>query len=96
MNQDTRPAPFNLGDHVRYVGAQKHLLPGKGGSQAELVLAPGMEGVILLSTGDLSRHGEGASKPWHCQVQFKNGFRLDISPDNCADFEMALVESPVS
>jgi hypothetical protein len=49
MNQDTTPAPFNLGDHVRYVAAQRRAFPAGHGSETELVLAPGMEGVIVLS-----------------------------------------------
>jgi hypothetical protein len=88
MNQDTKPAPFNLGDHVRYVAARRALPAGQG-NEAEQVLAPGMEGVILLSTGALSDQGAAAPKPWRCQVQFQNGFQLDITPDNCADFEVA-------
>jgi hypothetical protein len=27
MSQDTKPAPFNLGDHVRYVAAQRRAAP---------------------------------------------------------------------
>lgn len=88
MSQDTRPAPFNMGDHVRYVAAQRRVLPAGQGNEAELVLAPGMEGVIMLSTGAFSKEGAAAPKPWHCQVQFPNGFQLNITPDNCADFEM--------
>ena len=68
MNQDTKPAPFNLGDHVRYVAAQRHALPAGQGNEAELVLAPGMEGVILLSTGAFSDLGAAAPNPWHCRV----------------------------
>jgi hypothetical protein len=48
-----------------------------------------MEGVILLSTGALSGQGATAPNPWHCQVQFQNGFQLDITPENGADFEVA-------
>jgi hypothetical protein len=29
-----------------------------------------------------------ARNPWRCQVQFQNGFQLDITPNNCADFEL--------
>ncbi len=87
MNQDTKPAPFNVGDHVRYVAEQRRKLPAGSGNGTELVLAPGMEGVILLSTGALSEQGTKAPNPWHCKVQFQNGFQLDISPDNCVDFE---------
>ena len=89
MNQDTKPAPFNLGDHVRYVAAKRRALPAGQGNEAELVLAPGMEGVILLSTGALSDRGAAAPNPWHCRVQFQNGFQLDITPENRADFELA-------
>ena len=88
MSQDTKPAPFNLGDHVRYVAAQKHALPAGRGNQPELVLTAGMDGVILLSTGALSDEGAAAPNPWHCRVQFQNGFQLDITPENRADFEM--------
>jgi hypothetical protein len=88
MSQDTKPAPFNLGDHVRYVAAQRRALPAGQGNEAELVLAPGMEGVIVLSTGALSDQGATAPNPWHCRVQFQNGFQLDITPDNRADFVM--------
>jgi hypothetical protein len=87
MGQDTKPAPFNVGDHVRYVSAQKRTL-GAGANTQELVLVSGMEGVILLSTGALSDEGTAAPKPWRCQIQFPNGFKLDITPDNLADFEM--------
>jgi hypothetical protein len=89
MDQDTKPAPFNVGDHVRYVAAQRRALPGGPGNETGLVLTPGMEGVILLSTGALSDQGAAAPNSWHCQVQFQNGFQLDITPENCADFEVA-------
>lgn len=89
MSLDTKPTLFNLGDHVRYVAAQRRALPAGQGNEAELVLVPGMEGVILLSTGALSDQGTTASNPWHCRVQFRNGFQLDISPGNRADFEVA-------
>jgi hypothetical protein len=52
-----------------------------------------MEGVIVLSTGALSSHGAAAPKPWHCRVQFQNGFQLDITPSNCADFELTSGEA---
>jgi hypothetical protein len=89
MSQDTKPAPFNLGDHVRYIAVKGRTLPGGQGNEPEQVLAPGMEGVIVLSTGAFSDQGAAAPNPWRCQVRFKNGFQLDIAPDNCADFEMA-------
>src|ERR1700730_772911 len=89
MSQDSKPAPFNLGDHVRYVAARRHALPSGQRNEMEQVLAPGMEGVIVLSTGAFSHEGAAAPNPWHCQVQFPNGFQHDITPDNRADFEMA-------
>jgi hypothetical protein len=88
MDQDTKPAPFNLGDHVRYVAVHRRALPAGQGNATELVLAPGMEGVILLSTGAFSHQGAAAPNPWHCRVQFQNGFQLNITPENCADFEL--------
>jgi len=48
-----------------------------------------MDGVILLSTGALSHQGAAAPNSWHCRVQFQNGFQLDITPENRADFEVA-------
>jgi len=35
-----------------------------------------------------SGRGVAAPRPWHCRVQFKNGFQLDITPENRADFEL--------
>ena len=35
MNQDTKPGPFNVGDHVRYIAAQKHDLPTGQGNQTD-------------------------------------------------------------
>ncbi|HWY85328.1 MAG TPA: hypothetical protein VNX28_01315 [Gemmataceae bacterium] len=89
MSQDSKPAPFNLGDHVRYVAARKLALPGGQGNAMEQVLAPGMVGVIVLSTGAFSHEGAAAPNPWRCQVQFQNGFQLDINQDNYVDFETA-------
>lgn len=89
MSQDTKPAPFNTGDHVRYIASQSHAVPGGQGKEMNQVLVPDMVGVIVLSTGALSAEGEAAPNPWHCQVQFQNGFQLDITPDNSADFVMA-------
>jgi hypothetical protein len=89
MSQDTKPAPYNLGDHVRYVAPEKRALPAGQGNETERVLAPGMEGVIVLSTGALSEQGAAARGPWHCRVQFQNGFQLDITPENRTDFELA-------
>lgn len=87
MSQDTLPAPFNLGDRVRYIGVKKREV--RLGGRQEQVLAPGMEGVILLSTGAFPEQGPKAGAPWHCQVQFHNGFQLDITPENYSDFEVA-------
>ena len=89
MDQDTKPAPFNLGDHVRYIAVQRQALPAGEGNSTESVLAAGMEGVIILSTGALSGQGEAAPNPWHCRVQFENGFQLDITLENEGDFEKA-------
>ncbi len=85
MKQDTKPAPFNVGDHVRYIAKQKRTLAAGDGNATELVLVPGMEGVVILSTGALGE-GTAGSQPWHCKVQFENGFQLDVGPENCADF----------
>ncbi len=89
MDQDTKPAPFNVGDHVRYIGARSRSLPAGQGNESELVLAPRMAGVIILSTGALSDQSTAAPNAWHCRVQFQNGFQIDITPRNRADFEMA-------
>jgi hypothetical protein len=86
MKQDTKPAPFNLGDHIRYTAAQKRTLAAGPGNAAELVLVTGMEGVIILSTGALADDST-AAQPWHCRAQFHNGFQIDITPENYADFE---------
>jgi hypothetical protein len=83
MKQDTKPAPFNVGDHVRYIAKQTRTLAAGAGNDAELVLVPGMEGVIILSTGALIDDA-AASQPWHCRAQFHNGFQLDITPENFA------------
>jgi hypothetical protein len=48
-----------------------------------------MEGVTVLSTGALSHQGAAAPNPWHCRVQFQNGFQIDITPETRADFEVA-------
>ncbi len=89
MDQDTKPAPFNVGDHVRYIGSQRQELAAGQGTETELVLVPGMTGVILLSTGTFACQTAAAPKPWRCQVQFPNGFQIDINPENIADFEVA-------
>jgi hypothetical protein len=88
MIQDTKPAPFNVGDHIRYVAAENRALLSGNGDKTEEVLVHGMEGVILTSTGALSNQGEAAPQPWHCRVQFKNGFQLDITPETRADFDV--------
>jgi hypothetical protein len=88
MRQDTKHAPFNTGDHVRYVAAHRHALPTGAGAEKNLVLAAGMEGVILLSTGSFSDQDAKGLSPWRCQVQFPNGYQLDITPANHADFEV--------
>ena len=93
MDQDTKPAPFNLGDHVRYIGAQKRELAAGRWNKPELVLAPGMVGVVVLSTGALSVQGFAAPKPWHCRIQFQNGFQTDIGPENHTDFAMTCGEA---
>lgn len=85
MYQDTRPAPFNAGDHLRYVGKAMRTLPAGRPDRVELVLTAGMVGVVILSTGALS--GPGATRPWHVQVQFTNGFQIDVTPENAEDFE---------
>jgi hypothetical protein len=72
------PAPFDFGEHVRYIGAERCEVPA-GHAGHEVVLAPGMVGVVILSPG--------SSGPCRCRVQFKNGFQLDVTPDNRADFE---------
>ena len=87
MDQDTQPAPFNVGDHLRYIGKTTRTLPAARPSGAELVLTPGLVGVVILSTGALAE--PNSPLPWHIQVQFDNGFQLDVTPENAADFEMA-------
>jgi hypothetical protein len=88
MSQPAKPAPFNLGDHVRYVGAQSRDLSAGQEAETELVLVPGMVGVILLSSGAFGDPSAAATRPWHCKVQFQNGFQLDINQENRGDFEM--------
>ncbi len=84
MNQDSKPAPFNVGDHVHYIAARRRELAR--GRNKETVLVPGMVGVILLSTGAFAGQTTASPRPWRCQVQFENGFRCDITPENRADF----------
>lgn len=90
MDQDTQPAPFNLGDHLCYVGPQqrRELPVGRQGC-TELVLTHGMVGVIILSSGDLAGQDGTAPKPWRCQAQFRNGFQLNITPQNRFAFKAA-------
>ncbi len=89
MDQNTKPAPFSVGDHVRYIAAQRRELAANQGHETELVLVPGMTGVVMLSTGALAGQTAASPKPWRCQVQFQNGFQFDITPENCSDFEVA-------
>ena len=89
MRPQRKPVSLNLGDHVRYVGPQRLELPAGLGQRPELVLTRGMEGVVLLSTGALGRPGPQAPRRWRCRVQFENGFQIDITPDNRADFTQA-------
>mgnify|MGYP000564597308 CR=1 FL=1 len=83
----TKPSPFNVGDHVRYVGSQEHELPAGQENGTEPVLVPGMEGVILLSSGPFSEQSTAQPTPWQCRVQFENGFQVDITPENVDEFE---------
>ena len=89
MRQQRTQTSLNLGDHVRYVGPHRWALPAGLGQRPELVLTRGMEGVVLLSTGALTRPLPKAPRRWRCRVQFENGFQTDITPDNRADFERA-------
>lgn len=75
------PTAFQLGAHVRYVGWERRALP-IGPARREVVLIPGMVGVVILSSGP--------SRPGHCRVQFRNGYQLDITPDNRGQFEETL------
>jgi hypothetical protein len=70
--------PFDFGAHVRYVGARSCEVPA-GRAGREVVLTPGMVGVVILSAGTAG----------HYRVQFKNGFQLDVTPENRGDFEPA-------
>lgn len=89
MDQNTYAAPFNLGDHVCYVGSPQRREPPAGPKRSrELMLTGGMVGVVILSSGDLAGEDAAASRPWLCQAQFRNGFQLDITPQNRADFEV--------
>jgi hypothetical protein len=86
MDQNTHTAPFNLGDHLCYVGSSQWRAPPAGPKRnPELVLTRGMVGVVILSSGDLVGE-EALSQPWRCQVQFRNGLQRDITPHNHADF----------
>ncbi len=87
MSQGTKPAPFSVGDHVRYIGNQSQVAQSGESNAAAVVLTPGMEGVIVLSTGAFSDEGEAAPNPWRCEVQFENGYHFVITPKNYADFE---------
>jgi hypothetical protein len=74
---------FDWGEHVRYIGMRRCAVPA--GVGREVVLAPGMVGVVILSTGPTG----------HCRIQFKNGFQLDVAADNRADFEPAHAHGPL-
>jgi hypothetical protein len=87
MDQDTQPAPFNLGDHVCYVATEQRYVPAVG--HQALVLTTGMVGTIMLSTGSFPGHGAESPHPWHCRVQFRNGYQADITPEKAAYFEPA-------
>jgi hypothetical protein len=94
MDQNTQPAPFNLGDHLCYVGApQRRELPSGPKGRTELVLTRGMVGVVILSSGDLAGEGTATSQPWRCQAQFRNGLQRDIAPHNHADFAVSQREN---
>jgi len=94
MEQSTSPAPFNLGDHLCYVGSSQWREPPAGPKRnPELVLTSGMVGVVILSSGDLVGEEAALSQPWRCQVQFRNGLQRDITPHNHADFEAPQRES---
>ena len=93
MDQDTKRAPFNLGDHVRYIGAQTRELAAGRRNKPERVLAPGMVGVVMISTAALSGQGSSAPNSWRCRIQFQNGFQLDIGPGNHTDFAMTCGEA---
>ncbi len=88
MDEDTKPAPFGLGDHVRYIAAQSLELPASS-VHRKVMLVPGMTGVVMLSTGAFAGQTAASPRPWHCQVQFPNGCQCDITPENRGDFEMA-------
>jgi hypothetical protein len=64
-------------------------LPTGQGNGTKVMLVPGMTGVIMLSTGALAGQTAASPKPWHCQVQFPNGFQFDTTPENSCDFEMS-------
>jgi hypothetical protein len=88
MDQNTLPAPFNTGDHLRYVGSDQKDQGGSDG-KTEVVLSPGMVGVVILSSGVYPVQGTDSARPWHCQLQFPNGFQFDVTPENQCDFEAA-------
>jgi hypothetical protein len=88
MNHNAYAAPFGLGDHLCYVGSSQWREPPAGPNRnPALVLTRGMMGVVILSSGDLVGEDAGASQPWRCQVQFRNGLQRDITPHNHSDFE---------
>lgn len=90
MDQNTHAAPFNVGDHLCYIGSpQRRQLPAGHGLNPEVVLTWGMVGVVILSSGDLAAEDAAASEPWRCQVQFRNGFQVDITRYNRCDFAVS-------
>lgn len=77
MESTIRPVWSGFGAHVRYVGNSIRALP-LGPTRREVVLTPGMIGVVILSAGP--------SRPSRCRLQFRNGFQLDVSAENQAEF----------
>jgi hypothetical protein len=87
MDHNTHTPPFNLGDHLCYVGSSQWREPPPGPKRdPELVLTWGMVGVVILSSGDLVGEDAAESQSWRCQVQFRNGLQRDITAHNHSDF----------
>ncbi len=74
-------AAFPFGSHVRYLGPRIREL-----SAGAVVLIPGMVGVVTLSSGP--------SAAWHCLVQFRNGYQMEVTPENGGHFEPAHCSYP--
>lgn len=72
---------FPFGSHVRYLGPRIREL-----SAGSVVLIPGMVGAVTLSSGP------GAD--WHCLVQFRNGYQVEVTPENRGQFEPAHCSYP--